>query len=56
MNKFKRILYDVTRPYAKNYLTGNLGKVVEDDEKITCYVKKVKLKRKIMIILLPVLV
>ena len=46
MNKFKRILYDVTRPYAKNYLTGNLGKVVEDDEKITCYVKKSKVKKK----------
>ena len=30
MNKFKKTLYDVTRIYAKNYLTGNLGKVVED--------------------------
>lgn len=46
MNKFKKILYDVTRPYAKNYLTNNLGKVVEDDEKITCYVKKSKVKKK----------
>lgn len=46
MNKFKKILYDVTRPYAKKYLTDNLGKVVEDDEKITCYVKKSKVKKK----------
>ena len=46
MNKFKKALYDVTRIYAKNYLTGNLGKVVEDDEKITCYVKKGKVKKK----------
>lgn len=46
MNKFKKALYDVTRIYAKKYLTGNLGKVVEDDEKITCYVKKSKVKKK----------
>lgn len=46
MNKFKKALYDVTRIYAKNYLTGNLGKVVEDDEKITCYVEKSKVKKK----------
>lgn len=46
MNKFKKAIYDVTRIYAKNYLTGNLGKVVEDDEKITCYVKKGKVKKK----------
>lgn len=46
MNKFKKILYYVTRPFVKNYLTSNLGKVVEDDEKITCYVKKSKVKKK----------
>lgn len=46
MNKFKKILYDVTRPYAKNYLTGNLGNVVEDEEKLTCYVKRSKVKKK----------
>lgn len=44
MNKFKKVLYNITRPYAKKYLTNNLGKVVEDDEKITCYVKKRKIK------------
>ena len=46
MNKFKKTLYDITRIYAKNYLTGNLGKVVEDDDKLTCYVKKSKVKSK----------
>jgi len=46
MNKFKKALYDVTRIYAKRYLTGNLGKVVEEDEKITCYVKRSKIKKK----------
>ena len=46
MNKFKKVLYNITRPYAKRYLTGNLGKVVEEDEKITCYVKRSKIKKK----------
>jgi len=44
MNKFKKTLYNITRPFAKKYLANNLGKVVEDDEKITCYVKKNKVK------------
>ena len=46
MNTFKKVLYNITRPYAKKYLTGNLGKIVEDDEKITCYVKRSKIKKK----------
>lgn len=46
MNTFKKVLYNVTRPYAKKYLTGHLGKVVEDDEKLTCYVKRSKIKKK----------
>lgn len=46
MNILKKILYNITRPYVKKYLTGNLGKIVEDDEKITCYVKRSKLKKK----------
>ena len=44
MNTFKKALYNITRPSAMKYLTGNLGKVVEDDEKITCYVKRSKVK------------
>jgi len=46
MNKFKKVLYNITRPSAKRYLTNHLGKVVEDDEKITCYVKRSKIKNK----------
>ena len=46
MNTFKKVLYSMTRPYVKKYLTGNLGKVVEDDEKLTCYVKRRKIKKK----------
>ena len=47
MNKvFKNILYNVTRPWVMKYLTGNLGKVVEDDQKITCYVKRSNVKKK----------
>ena len=46
MNKLlKKVLYNVTRPYAKKYLTANLVKVIEDDEKITCYVKRSKIKK-----------
>lgn len=44
MNKLKKILYNAARQYLKKQFTNNLGKVVEDDEKITCYVKKSKIK------------
>ena len=46
MNKIKKALYNITRIYAKRYLTGNLGKVVEDNQKLTCYVKRSKFKKK----------
>lgn len=46
MNKIKKELYNIARNYVKKYLTGNLGKVVEDDDKLTCYVNKRKLKKK----------
>lgn len=46
MNIFKKTLYDIARIYVKYYLTGNLGHVVEDDEKLTCYVKRSKIKKK----------
>ncbi len=45
MNKIKKIIYNVLRNYVKNYITGNLGKVVEDDEKLTCYINKEKIKK-----------
>jgi len=53
MNKFKKTLYNVTRTCVKKYLTGYLGKVVEDDEKITCYVKKDKIKKKDYLYTIP---
>ena len=43
MNKFKKIIYNIMRKNKMNYLTNNLGEVIEDDEKITCYVKKNKI-------------
>lgn len=46
MNKLKRVIYNIARLSAKKYLTGNLGKVIEDEEKITCYVKRNKIKKK----------
>ena len=46
MNKLKKIVYTFARNHATNYITGNLGKVVEDDEKITCYVRRNKVKKK----------
>jgi len=46
MNIFMKNLYNLVRIYAKKYFTGHLGKVVEEDEKIICYVKKSKIKRK----------
>lgn len=45
MNIFENVLYNITRTYIKKYLTNNLGKVIEDDKKITCYVKKNNVKK-----------
>ena len=44
MNIISKTFYNITRNYAKRFLTGNLGKVVEDEEKLTCYVKKNKIR------------
>lgn len=44
MNKIKNIFFHSLREIVKRMITDNLGKVVEDDEKITCYVKKRKIK------------
>ena len=45
MNKFKKKIYNIMRKYEMNYLTNNLGEVIEDDEQITCYVKKNKITK-----------
>lgn len=42
----KKFLYKMTRPFVKRYLTGNLGKIVESDDKIICYVNKRKIKKR----------
>ena len=44
----KILLTTTVRNIIKKYLVGNLGKVVEEDDKLICYVKKIKLKRKNM--------
>ncbi len=46
MNSFKKYFNNIKKYHIIKQLTGNLGKVVEDDEKITCYVKESKLKKK----------
>lgn len=40
INKIKIKLYNILRYYTKKHITGNLGKVVEDKDKIICYVEK----------------
>ena len=44
----KNFTYNYGQKYIKKYLVDNLGKVVEEDDKLICYVKKIKLKRKNM--------
>lgn len=41
----KILLTTTVRNIIKNYLVGNLGKVVEEDDKLICYVKKNKIKK-----------
>ncbi len=45
MNTFKKKIYNICRNYLKRKFTGNLGKVVEEEDKLVCYVKKKKLKK-----------
>lgn len=42
MNKIEDYIYNLKRNYAKNILTGNLGKVIEEEDKLICYVSKNK--------------
>lgn len=44
MNILKKNLYNIIRNYLKKYFTGNLGKVIEEDDRLVCYVKKSKCK------------
>ena len=45
MNRIKKTLYDLARNDAKKYLTNNLGKVVEEDDRLICYVENSKVKK-----------
>ena len=46
MNRIKKALYDLARNDAKKYLTNNLGIVVEEDDRLICYVEKSRVKKK----------
>lgn len=46
MSKYKDNINSLIREYIKKQLTGNLGEIVEEDDKIVCYVKKEKCKKK----------
>lgn len=50
MNILKKVNYNynMARIYIKKKLTHNLGKVVEDDKKITCYIKSSNLEKRIV--------
>ena len=37
--------FKIIRNYVAQYITGNLGKIVENEEKITCYIKKNRCKK-----------
>ncbi len=45
MNISTKKIYNTLRNYLKKQLTGNLGKVVEEKNKLICYVKKGKIKK-----------
>ncbi len=42
--KPSKIFYTIIREYIKLHLTGNLGKVVEEEDKLICYVEQEKCK------------
>ena len=46
MNKVEKLIYGILRNIAKRKLTNNLGRVVEEEGKLICYVKKEKIKDK----------
>ena len=46
MSKIKRVIHNIMRNKIKKDLTNNLGRIVEDDEYLTCYVDKAKIRRK----------
>lgn len=47
MNKLKESIYKLAREYVKKQLTRNLGKVIEEDDRLICYVNKHKCEKNI---------
>ena len=47
MNKFKKGIYNLAREQVKKQLTRNLGKVIEEDDRLICYVNKHKCEKNI---------
>ncbi len=45
MDNFKGKFFDIFRNYLKKHFTGNLGTVVEEEDKLICYVKQGKWKK-----------
>lgn len=45
MNYFKKIFYNIYRNYLKKEFTKNLGTVVEEEDKLICYVKQKNLNK-----------
>ena len=44
-NRVKNEIYNLFRKAAVKAITGNMGRVVEYDDKIICYVKKAKIQK-----------
>ena len=44
IKKVKLGIFNILRHYVRNYVTGNLGNVEEEDDYLVCYVKKSKIK------------
>lgn len=47
MNKIKKEIYNLAREYVKRRITCNIGKVVEEEDKLICYVNKHDLKKNV---------
>ncbi len=45
IERITKSIYNAARNYVKRYLTGNLGTVVEEDDKLVCYVNKKKFSK-----------
>ena len=46
MNYLKKGLYKIIRENIKKEITGNLGPVIEEDDRLICYIDKKKCKKR----------